>query len=431
MKKFYLLALALGLSTSSVIAAPVHRLAKTGRNVAAQSLTQKSSDSRMSVRKAPVLKAEDFDVDETWKELGVGTYSDAVMTNLFAGFSNEPVEVTVEESEQTPGLYRVVNPWPEMAGAGTFYLLIDATDPEFVHIPMQNSGVVEEEDGDTWVCSLSTYAVEEYGYEKDEFIEDFPEYNIYMEDGVIYIPSCAPMYMWEDPVSGYCDAGEWIAGVDLYSGYLALPGHEYAEEWESLGEGKFFDGYVGTFISGVETVEQTIEIKESVKTPGLYKLVKPFDYIVESGRDLIIDCTRPEMVVITSQFTGITLNTYGMMYILSLSSNNYDSLEDFLEDYPESCNITLNEGRIEIPAEAMRILLPQYSMTHIFKNDYAEASYVLLPGHESGVESISTDSHAGEIEYYNLQGVRVNSADMTPGLYIKRQGDVTTKVALH
>ncbi len=385
----------------------------------------------MNVCKAPLMKAEDFDEDQTWKDLGIGTYSDAIMTNLFEGFSNDPVEVTVQESEQTPGLYRVVNPWPEMADAGTLYLVIDATDPEFVHIPMQNSGVAEEEDGDTWVCSLSAYAVEEYYYEKDEFIEDYPEFNIYMEDGVIYIPSCAPMYMWEDPVSGYCEPGEWTEGVDLYSGYLTLPGHEFVEEWESIGEGKFFDGYVGTFIAGVETAERSIEILENVKTPGLYKLVKPFDYIVETGRDLIIDCTRPEMVVITSQFTGISLETYGMMYILSLSSNNYDSLEEFLEDYPESCNITLKDGRIDIPADAMRILLPQYSMSHLFKNDDGVASYVLMPGYESGVESITIESQSSDVEYYNLQGVRVNITDMVPGLYIKRQDGVSSKVVLH
>ncbi|MDE6287803.1 MAG: hypothetical protein K2M00_03335, partial [Muribaculaceae bacterium] len=278
---------------------------------------------------------------------------------------------------------------------------------------------------------LSAYAVEEYFYEKDEFLEDFPEYNIYMEDGVIYIPSCAPMYMWEDPVSGYCEAGEWIEGADLCSGYLALPGHEFVNEWESLGEGKFFDGYVGTFIAGVETAEQTVEIMGNIKTPGLYKLVKPFDYIVESGRDLIIDCTRPEMVVITSQYTGVNLQTYGMMYVLSLSSNNYETLEDFLYDYPESCNITLNDGRIDIPAEALRIYLPQYSMTHLFKNDDGVDSYVLLPGYESGVESISFDAESCDAEYYNLQGVRVNSADMVPGLYIKRQAGISSKVILH
>ncbi|MDE6287551.1 MAG: hypothetical protein K2M00_02050, partial [Muribaculaceae bacterium] len=109
MKKFYLLALALGLSASAAIAGPAQRLVKTGRSVVKESLTKKSSDSRMTARKAPVLKAEDFDADQTWKDLGTGTYSDAVMTNLFQGFSSDPVEVTVQESEQTPGLYRVVN----------------------------------------------------------------------------------------------------------------------------------------------------------------------------------------------------------------------------------------------------------------------------------------------------------------------------------
>ncbi|MDE6466645.1 MAG: hypothetical protein K2L44_08065, partial [Duncaniella sp.] len=31
-------------------------------------------------------------------------------------------------------------------------------------------------------------------------------------------------------------------------------------------------------------------------------------------------------------------------------------------------------------------------------------------------------------EYYNLQGLRVTPSALTPGLYIKRQGDKTVKV---
>ncbi len=45
----------------------------------------------------------------------------------------------------------------------------------------------------------------------------------------------------------------------------------------------------------------------------------------------------------------------------------------------------------------------------------------------SGVEEIEADNLSGdiEVEYYNLQGVRIN--EPTPGLYIVRRGDKTTK----
>lgn len=46
----------------------------------------------------------------------------------------------------------------------------------------------------------------------------------------------------------------------------------------------------------------------------------------------------------------------------------------------------------------------------------------------TGIGSITNDS--AEAEYYNLQGMRANSANLAPGIYIKRQGDKTTKVII-
>lgn len=34
------------------------------------------------------------------------------------------------------------------------------------------------------------------------------------------------------------------------------------------------------------------------------------------------------------------------------------------------------------------------------------------------------------IEYYNINGVRVNNDNLAPGIYIRRQGSKTTKVAI-
>ena len=49
-------------------------------------------------------------------------------------------------------------------------------------------------------------------------------------------------------------------------------------------------------------------------------------------------------------------------------------------------------------------------------------------GNVSGVESVVVDSE-GAVEYYNLQGVRVEGA-LTPGIYIRRSGNTATKVAI-
>ncbi|MDO4320835.1 MAG: hypothetical protein Q4C34_09710, partial [Bacteroidales bacterium] len=365
-----------------------------------------------AVRKTAPAKAT---TDETWVDLGTGIYSDALLSNMYKGFENKPVEVTVQKSEQTPGRYRIVNPWPAFIGSADNYLIIDATDPEFVLIPKQITPVNDDVDGETWVASISTIAIDDeigYGYNKEEFMEDFADLNIYLDKGTIYIPAGSAMFMW--PETG----DDWVESGEIYDGYLTLPGSDYTDPWESLGEGKFFDGFVPAFLVDGTFAEKTIEIKENADVPGLYKLVAPFADLSDTGRDLIIDCTDPGFVKIETQSTGVFMGEYGLMYLLSLSSNNYETVEDFLEDHP-GCNITLSDGRIDIPAGALRAFLPEYDRTHLFRPDDARASYVLLPDYNGITDAVAGNTD-GETVYYNLQGVRV--ANPENGVYIRRQG---------
>lgn len=48
---------------------------------------------------------------------------------------------------------------------------------------------------------------------------------------------------------------------------------------------------------------------------------------------------------------------------------------------------------------------------------------------KAGIGSINADNNA-PVEYYNIQGVRISESNLTPGLYIKRQGNIVKKVIL-
>ena len=48
----------------------------------------------------------------------------------------------------------------------------------------------------------------------------------------------------------------------------------------------------------------------------------------------------------------------------------------------------------------------------------------------SGINDVETDVLADDTEYYTLQGVRVEAENLTPGLYIRRQGNTVTKVVI-
>lgn len=55
-------------------------------------------------------------------------------------------------------------------------------------------------------------------------------------------------------------------------------------------------------------------------------------------------------------------------------------------------------------------------------------AWVLDPKSSGGIADITVDENA-PVEFFNLQGVRV-SGDLTPGLYIRRQGSIATKIAV-
>ena len=46
----------------------------------------------------------------------------------------------------------------------------------------------------------------------------------------------------------------------------------------------------------------------------------------------------------------------------------------------------------------------------------------------SGITDITVDNSNAPVEFYNLQGVRVNAENLTPGIYVRRQGSQVSKV---
>ena len=48
----------------------------------------------------------------------------------------------------------------------------------------------------------------------------------------------------------------------------------------------------------------------------------------------------------------------------------------------------------------------------------------------TGVGNIAADNTAAPAEYFTIQGRQVDGEALTPGIYIKRQGDTTTKIII-
>lgn len=52
----------------------------------------------------------------------------------------------------------------------------------------------------------------------------------------------------------------------------------------------------------------------------------------------------------------------------------------------------------------------------------------VFSGTSTAIDGIEADDENAPVEYFNLQGIRVNSDNLTPGVYVRRQGSKTTKV---
>ena len=94
-----------------------------------------------------------------WTSLGEGTLTDDVITGAFSRVENQVFTVEIQESDNTPGMYRIVDPYInnqyKLSADGTgsssnysCYLVINATDPEAVTISKQNMGILGTDLGD-------------------------------------------------------------------------------------------------------------------------------------------------------------------------------------------------------------------------------------------------------------------------------------------
>ena len=91
------------------------------------------------------------ELDNTgWKVLGMAKYTDDFMASLFTDVEPITYDVEIQEKEDQPGYYRLVNPYAaaypyntegnEWDASNNYCLEINAVDPEGVYIPTQQLG---------------------------------------------------------------------------------------------------------------------------------------------------------------------------------------------------------------------------------------------------------------------------------------------------
>ncbi len=108
-------------------------------------------DNKMVCRGSKVYTLETVQAASEWASLGMCDYTDGAFVGLLLNSNGiETWEVEVQEHKETPGLYRLVNPyatWPLLSKMGwellegKYYIELDATDPDAVMMPICPLGV--------------------------------------------------------------------------------------------------------------------------------------------------------------------------------------------------------------------------------------------------------------------------------------------------
>lgn len=132
--------------------------------------------------------------EETWKPIGQGTLRDDLVTSYYNLSNFYEFKVEMEESEQTPGRYRLVNAYkncPSVGGGAwpedvTNYVVVDASDPEHVYIEDGNLSfnIGEDQSLCVWSIAHDYYA---YRYHNWNFADNEGVCGK-IQDGVITFP---------------------------------------------------------------------------------------------------------------------------------------------------------------------------------------------------------------------------------------------------
>lgn len=152
-----------------------------------------------SVQGAPV---------EKWNSIGYCEYTDVLMP-FFFGLDYDIFDVEIQESEETPGLYRLVDPYKDIAEAysragmtyasGKHYITVNATNPERVYIITSELGIGYPDYGQLLLTSEAYLNLGDYSEDLIAQVGLFGK----LEDGEITFPTATLLTTGEKLSSWY------------------------------------------------------------------------------------------------------------------------------------------------------------------------------------------------------------------------------------
>lgn len=420
MKKFYTLLVAAA-ATIGASAAPTLVANGAASDAALESL--QNTAAVVAPAKAPAKAAP----GGLYVPVGTGKVSEGILSELTDGIESGIVwDIEIEQSASNPYWYRT-----QLYNENS--PIIDITgepDDAYFYFNVANKNKVYS---DAFVIA-GTFQVYQRNAESGltdrlanpAYVTENPAYGT-LANGVITFPTESFWVLNE--------ALRKFEQVDAYATFaIAMPGTDLAPAWTELGTSTFNDGIISAFFKFTdqagnevhEPVPSTVVVSENIYLPGIYQVKDAWLEWWESTKPMYLNITNPECIVIPQQVTGFVTDKEGEWSILSRSANvATPGTWDYTDPANVPYNITCVNRVVSMPANSVFIYWPDYDAEHLYTATNGLPSSLEIP-EGAGVNNVTVEDTNAPVEYFNLNGIRVNRP--ANGVFIMRQGNKVSKI---
>lgn len=204
-----------------------------------------------------------------------------------------------------------------------------------------------------------------------------------------------------------------------------------ASGFQKLGDTQFTNNFFCPMF-GKKDVPVNVSVYKSSTNGNIFLVEGAFKALDPNAvGQMIIDATNPKIVRVPVQSSGITATDRGMTWYCSVTAAAVDETDlNAAISQLGGGGVTSTGDKIEFTKNACRFNWTEYADNDgkWFYSSSTSACTLNLPG-EAGIEDVISDSENAPVEYFNLQGVKIqNPAEGQ--IVIRRQGSKVTKVVM-
>lgn len=251
--------------------------------------------------------------------------------------------------------------------------------------------------------------------------------------------ACTPALIRYNNFESFWWLCQWITGTPLEK-YFVFD----ETQWENIGDARFKDAWLPLYWNNGKTPEYEVPVYRNTTNPNQFILMDPYGPVTPYGKEGYInnngkkgfigfDITYPEFVLFYPFLYSCTENTGRDYYMLGRAGFNYFlggySIDDMKEmTYLFPSTLTKTTGVINITDALFAYIDSDIMISRRIWSNYDMNGHIILPSnYDAAVGDILVDENDKPIEYYNLQGLKVENPEKG-SLVIKRQGSKVSKM---